>query len=225
MASDITDRVRLEEDLRKSLVLKDEFIEIAAHELKTPTSALKMQLQWMLRKMSKGTYNSETFSKDIQNSILHVDRLVDLIGRLLEVSEITSKSMRLKKVEINLTDVLNEVIQILRPEFQKAHCEVRRSQFEDIIGVFDIKKITQVISGIIENACKYAPGGPIDIELKQSLDEVKIIIRDHGPGLSQESLSKIFNRFERLEHDRSVSGFGVGLYLAKKNCRSSRWKD
>lgn len=216
MVSDISERIKLEDDLRKSLVIKDEFIEIASHELKTPTTAIKLQLQMLQRKILKGLYDETAVNHEITNAVEQINKLVELVDRLLDVSEITVKHLKLHKEVVNLSQIVETTVREMQTDFKAAGCDLITNIESDIFLTIDPKRIKQVIHVILENAYKYAPGFPVDVELKRSDEMINLVIHDYGRGLDKEQLSKMFHRFERLDHDRSVSGLGVGLFIAKE---------
>lgn len=217
MFVDITQRKKYESDLRKAIMARDEFLSIASHELKTPITSLKIQLQMSERTLKKVTPPSvsEILSKSNAVALKQVDRLIKLVEDLLDVSKIEAGRLSLNLEETNLTTIVQELIQRLCGQAELADCEVNLEAPKEMLLTCDPYRIDQVVTNLLINAFKYASNGPVKVQIIDDGSEVIIVVSDKGPGIEKEKLPLIFNRFERAISHANISGLGLGLYISK----------
>lgn len=219
MAQDVSERIKYENELQSSILLKDEFIAIASHELKTPATSLKLQLQLLQREMKQTTDFEDLKSKcekRVGNSIYLLNHLNELINRLLDVSIFKSGSFKITLQLTDLSNLLKEELLKFQTSFEVRKCKIRIQNHDHIVGWFDEDKIKQVFGTLMDNVLRYAPGCDVSINLLQKNEEVLFSIKDTGRGIDPDKIAKIFNEFERLDADRNLGGFGLGLYVAKR---------
>lgn len=190
---------------------RDEFISIASHELKTPITALKLQFQMALR-----TPDFEKSQRALTQGLFHVDRLSSLVEGLLDVSRIQTRRLTLTPEECDLAELLSEVVESHRSQLTEKGCALTTVFEPGIRGQWDKLRLGQVLSNLITNVLKYAPGAPVSIEAHRHGNRVRISVHDHGPGIPEAQKHSIFNRFERGTHSREVSGLGLGLYIVRQ---------
>lgn len=217
------ENVSLVESLRKvnaslenSLDVRDEFFTMASHELKTPVTALKLQLQYLQRQFKATGVLPEAIQKSLDTSVRQTDKLSSLIEQVLDISRIRLEKLELYPTRFDLSKLLRSVIQRFGPAIQAAGCDLRLEIENEVVGKWDYVRMEQVISNLISNAIKYAPEDEVKVLLRS--DPAKksffLSIVDRGPGISQSLQGKLFQRFEREASGRKVSGFGLGLFLA-----------
>jgi len=203
-------RVRRELDERKS-----EFISIASHELKTPITVVKGYTQ-MLR-MLKGQY-TEKVGQILGKLDEQTNKLSLLTQQLMDVSKMENGSLQYDLVEVNLNDFINDTISILSGIYPGTSINVTLSKNCKIYA--DQLRLEQVITNLVGNAVKYsAKGSSIDIstEISEATNIVTVMVRDHGMGISQDDLQRIFDKFyRRKEVSTTHSGLGMGLYITSK---------
>lgn len=218
MVENISDRVRYEEELRTALKVRDEFLSIASHELKTPITSLKLQVQLITRdlKRSEALDLSQKYIKALDMASRQTDRLTFLVDNLLDVTRVESGQFNIRPVRFNLSQVLLDTIDRFHGLLLEANCPLTLNVSPDIVGVWDQNRIEQVLVNLISNAVKYAPEKPIVIELRADSDHAVFRIKDHGPGLTEADKSKIFQQFKRVKSSLNISGLGLGLYISKK---------
>jgi PAS domain S-box-containing protein len=216
---DLTERLRAqEEQLRlaqaeEAVRLRDEFLSIAAHELRTPLSAVQLQLQGLL----EGADALEPrIRAKLERALRSGDRLVTLVDTLLDVSRITTGSLTLVPGTFDLTTAVQEVVERFREHAARAHSAVTVRSPGPLQGSWDRLRIEQVVTNILVNALKYAAGTPVDIVLGGNEQEVMIRIADGGPGIPESEWERIFRRFERAAPMRNFGGLGLGLYVARQ---------
>lgn len=199
--------------------VRDEFLSIASHELKTPITALKMMIQAMQRnsKLEEGRGPSpERLSKMLNTSIQQVDRLTHLVEDLLDVVKIRAGKLRIYPEEIDLSDLVKKVVERYTDVLAAAKCAVELKVKARVIGIWDSARIEQIVVNLISNVIKYAPGKPIRIEVSDEGETGKFTVQDFGPGIPYGLQTKVFERFERAISSHTVSGLGLGLYIVKQ---------
>ncbi|PYF68858.1 PAS domain S-box protein [Pedobacter nutrimenti] len=211
--TDITEQKELQHQ-------KDNFIGIASHELKTPVTSIKAYtqvLEKMLRK--KG---DEKEADMIRKMDLQLNRLVILIGDLLDVTKMNTGKLPLNNQAFNL----NQVISNLAEDIQRTtENHVLETNLKTIPAVFgDKDRIEQVVINLITNAIKYSPHAKkIIIHSQQMDDEVIVCIQDFGVGISPQNLPKVFEQFYRVsgEMQHTFPGLGLGLYISSEIIKRS----
>lgn len=219
IARDITERKQLETGLRAAIDVRDEFLFIASHELKTPVTTIKLQIQILMRYLEKCGKKLDVaklfqFGHKIED---YVCRLTVLIDDLLEVSRISAGKLSLNFNDTDLSSLLEEAIDRAIPMLKTAGIMVEKRIEKQVMARIDQLRIEQVISNLLSNAEKYAAGQPIKIQLQSQLDKITISVQDLGPGILSNHLEKIFDRFERVSTDMTrIDGLGMGLYIARQ---------
>lgn len=205
------------EKAKNAVSLRDEFLSIASHELKTPLTPLKLHLQSLIRIISKGEPTHDQLVKIATHSDRQITRISSLIEDLLDVSRITAGKLSLHKEKFSLPALIQEILVNYGEQIKRMNSTVHVEVEPDIIVNLDRLRIEQVLVNLITNAGKYAPGKPIEIKLKR-INENKICLQviDQGPGISNEDQKRIFNRFERVRSENNIGGLGLGLYISKQ---------
>ncbi len=207
------------EDLKAAVQARNEFLSIASHELKTPITSLKMQLQ-MARKNVKPLENlapsPERLAKVLDLSIRQVDRLNSLIEALLDVSRIEAGKMHYNFEAVDLAAILEEVLERFSEQFKAVNCPVKMKAPGNLRVVCDRFRIEQVITNLITNAMKYGQGSLIEVSLAETPTGVRISVADQGMGIAPEKQALVFDRFERAVSHVNISGLGLGLYIIKQ---------
>lgn len=200
--------------LEAALQSRDEFLSIASHELRTPITSLKLQLQIAHRNPDEGaTADSEDLLTALDRQ---VNRLNSLIDTLLDVSQIREGKMSFLPEQSNLAEVVRQSALQLKDQLSEAGCEIFLDVPEEMIGHWDPARIEQVVTNLLSNSIKYAPGKPIHIRLSLQGENAFLTVEDRGPGIPPENQEKIFERFERSATANSVPGLGLGLFIVKE---------
>lgn len=214
---DITARKSLEEH-------KNEFLSIASHELRTPVTAIMGYAELLQQQAAQGQSLSPADLRAIAGMSEQSQFLNQLIEELLDMSQLDYAHFSLHSAPHDLLKTLLAVI-------EGASATTRNHQLRLVLeglqptdalpGSFDERRIRQVLYNLIGNAIKYSPaGGEIEVGLRQAQeqpDEVLIWVKDTGIGIAADELPHIFERFHRASNlNRSISGLGIGLYLAKE---------
>jgi PAS domain S-box-containing protein len=216
---DLTERRAAELDrldlahAQEALRLRDEFLSIAAHELRTPLVALQLQIDSL--RLQSANFDKTQVSK-IDRASRNILRLTELIHTLLDVTRIAQGRLTLKPKRIDLGSLVNEVVDRLHEPASEAKCVVVASVAPGIEGSWDPLRIGQVVSNLLSNSFKYAAGSTIDVRLARDGNDAVLSVEDRGPGIPDEHLPRIFGRFERAVPTRSFGGMGLGLYVARE---------
>jgi len=216
---DLTERREAELDrlalarTQEALRLRDEFLSIAAHELRTPLVALQLQLDSL--RMQSARLDLRQAAK-VERASRNVQRLSDLISALLDVARISQGRLTITPKPIDLGTLVEEVIDRLHESANEAKCRVVADIMPGVAGSWDPLRIGQVISNLLANAFKYAAGTQVEVSLVRDGDLAVLRVQDRGPGIPPRELERIFGRFERAASMRSFGGMGLGLYVARE---------
>jgi PAS domain S-box-containing protein len=202
-------------EMKEHEQVKNDFIGMASHELKTPITSIKAYIQLLLN-IYKNKAEDEFLMKSLTTVNKQINKLTRLITDLLDVSKMESGRLSLTSEPFSLTDLLKETIdEVQHTATQHDIVYVPTAQQYTINA--DRDRIAQVITNFLTNAIKYSPESDrVDVEVSSTDNEVKIAVKDYGIGIKPEEQPKIFNRFYRVEgrNEQTFSGFGIGLYVA-----------
>lgn len=202
---------KIEADLKEALSVRDEFISLASHELKTPITSLGLLLELSQRTLQK----SSQISPYIERSFKELKRLRFLVDDLLDVSKISSGKMEFQFRQNDLSKIVSEVLERYQYEPLLKHLVPKFENFPSLIIECDEFRIEQLLTNLISNALKYGNNRPVDIELIDQKNSVTLKVKDQGIGISPADQGRIFDRFERVGHNSGISGLGLGLYICK----------
>jgi PAS domain S-box-containing protein len=190
---------------------KNDFIGMVSHELKTPITSVNTYLQLLLRKAEKA--DDPFLQKAYTQSLKQIRHMTDMINGFLDVSRLESGKLHLEKSDFDFSELVEEVCIDYQLQYSTHHIILN---FADAVIVHaDRLKIAQVLNNLVGNAVKYSENGT-KIHLSTELNDkkIKIIIKDEGMGIKPENISKLFDRYYRVEQQSKIAGFGIGLYLS-----------
>jgi signal transduction histidine kinase/CHASE1-domain containing sensor protein len=208
------DTGRLYRRAQESLRLRDEFLSIASHELKTPLTSLTLQSESLRASAARATPESVARKADAIRR--NVDRLSRLVATLLDLSRITAGRLEIHREDVDLLEVVMDVLSRYDEEARRAGCDLRLEAPGPVVGRWDRLRLDQVVTNLLANAVKYGPGKPVDVRVEEHLDTARLTIRDRGIGISDADQKRIFERFERAVSDRNYGGFGLGLWIVRR---------
>lgn len=221
---DLTDRVEAEaqakayEAAQQAIRIRDEFLSIAAHELRTPLAAAQLQLQGVRRLTERDpeSWKYDRIAAGVRSALRSGYRIAELVETLLDVSRIATNSIRLNLSEFDLGEACKEAIERLHEMIKEAGCEIRFSAPPAVTGCWDRLRIEQALMNLMSNACKYAPRSVIRVAVEMLGDQVRLSVSDTGPGIPAEHSERIFGRFERAVSSSNYGGLGLGLYVTRQ---------
>ncbi|MBU2591988.1 MAG: ATP-binding protein [Patescibacteria group bacterium] len=206
--------------LKELSTLKDEFVSIASHQLRTPMTAIKSYLWLVMRK--KGKALDSRNRRNLDRAYTSVERMIVLVKDMLTVSRIEGKRLDLDMVEIDLHELAKKVYQELKIKADEKDVRlVLESPKIKTVVKADQERIREVIQNLTDNAIKFTPkGGRARIFFRKTDNRIETSISDTGAGISKRDMPKLFQKFSRLEHSFSkiaeTPGTGLGLYIAKQ---------
>jgi len=202
------------QETKSAIKMRDQFISIASHELKTPLSTLQFQLQLLNRSLKDPAYgNPNTFS---DSSLTQARRLDSLINELMDLTRIKSGQLELHPVRCSLSEITSDYTLAMNMDAAKKGSTISTNINTNIYGIVDPNRMGQVITNLVSNAIKYGEGKPIQVSLNEKNGIAILKVEDHGSGISCDKLEKIFLCYERATQDSGIQGLGLGLYISKE---------
>lgn len=216
LVNDISERKANELALREADPRKDEFLAMLAHELRNPLAPIRSAIELTDPARTPSAHDFEAMRAVIGRQVRHLSRLVD---DLLDVARITQGKITLRQESVSLAAAIEAAIETVAPALaQKEHTLTTHMPDEGLFITGDGVRIAQVLGNLLSNAVKYTPReGEIVIDVRKSDDDVQIIVRDNGVGMSAETIPNIFDPFMQSPSslERSEGGLGIGLPLAR----------
>jgi PAS domain S-box-containing protein len=208
------ENLRLYEEARQAVGLRDEFLSVASHELKTPLTSLKLQHSLIARSLTPECRAS--VGARLPKAVSQVERLTSLVDSLLDVSRISAGRLGFEPVDTELTHLLREVMERLSEVFAQAGCAVDFPATPPVHGYWDPLRLDQVLVNLLSNAAKYGAGKPIHVRLQVEGERARLTVRDEGIGIAAGDVPRLFSRFGRAVSERHYGGLGLGLFISKQ---------
>ena len=223
---DITALKDAQAQLEDAVRVRQDFLSIAGHELKTPLTSVLLNLRAVdksLRAGARGDDDPRLFARWGALS-RQIGRLEGLVDQLLDVSRITAGKMALLPERIDLGELVREVVDRFAPpatESGAINVQVGGAPVGGVIeGSWDRLRLEQILTNLLSNAVKYGAGRPISVEIgvtgPEDDAEVWIAVRDRGIGMSRDDLERVFGRFERASSAHNYGGLGLGLWIVRQ---------
>ncbi len=198
--------------LEESNRVRREFLEMVSHDVRTPLTSVTAILQ-----MIEMGVQPERLSSDVSIARKNIDQVVGLLNELLDIHRLEAGKLDLNLVETGLAEILAESIDTVRPSAEATGVKITMA--DDPVGIrCDPDKLRQVFINLLSNALKFSPrGASIDTFFRVDSEQVKVIIRDQGPGVPDEFKTRIFDRFQqvRASDEKKLGGRGLGLAICK----------
>lgn len=206
--------------LKSTENLQKEFINNVSHEIKTPVSSIEG-----FAKFLKDKNLTDEEREEYANIIIEeAKRLENLTGKILKLSKLNNQEIITNKQEIEVAEQIRKAISLLEPKWSKKDIKINVS-LEEKIFLGDEDLIFQVWVNIIDNAIKFSKeGGNIDIKVYEKDSNITVEIKDHGIGMQEEELEKVYDRFYQIDRSHSKEGSGLGLAIVKRIVELSEGK-
>lgn len=190
--------------------LKSDFVSHVSHELRTPLTAIRGAVDYLLRQNGGAADFLEIIKKN-------TERLIRLVTDLLDLSRIEAGKMELQLDSLHLSFLVEEVAAFVGNTAHSRGVEIRIGIPESLWVIADEDRIKQVFINLLSNAMKFSPpGGTVEVFAEEGEQEVRVGVRDRGPGIAPEDRDKIFGRFQQVGRPPGgPSGAGLGLAIAK----------
>ncbi len=209
------DNARLYAEAQQALALRDQFLLVAAHELRTPITTLSGHVQMAQRRLTQ-TYNlNERDQQALQIMGDQANRLTHLIDALLDISRLQEGKLALECVPVDLQTITERIVTEAQITLDKHSLQLQMAT-EPLMVAGDALRLEQAIGNLLQNAVKYSPdGGNIHIQLTRHANQACLVITDSGIGIPPEALPKLFDRFYRAANAKhhAIDGIGIGLYV------------
>jgi PAS domain S-box-containing protein len=214
---DITERKQAIEAERHLTRIREEFIASVSHELRTPLFSLLGYLDLLL--------NGKVNDFDIQKEFLtrasnDANRLLNKVNELLDFSLLESEHLRLNLEKVDLGAIILELLKSFQEQADARRISLKFTPLDSsLVAEVDPARIHRVLEHVIENACKFSEvGGDVLVTAGLNDDNISINVIDHGVGISEEEVSRIFEKYYQVSnpHTENVYGLGLGLYVAKQ---------
>lgn len=203
----------LTEQLQKQDALRKTLTSDVAHELRTPLATLKSHME----AFEDGIW--EPTPKRIHSCQEELERLIHLVGDLEQLINLESPEFILQKQQENVVEIVQQSVRAMETNFEMKEVALIVIANDRVLARVDRNRIAQILINLLSNALKYTlSGGQVIVKVKNEKDNAKIIIEDTGIGIPDSELSKVFERFYRVDKSRSRErgGSGIGLTIVKK---------
>ncbi|HEX6287966.1 MAG TPA: PAS domain-containing sensor histidine kinase [Herpetosiphonaceae bacterium] len=227
MCHDITERrlaaierERLLHEAQAAIRIRDDFLAIAAHELKTPLTTLQLHIQSLQRVAQKGDNATDMLIERLMSKLdvtnQQLGRLTHLVDELLDVTQIREGQMPLHLEALDLGQIARTIVARFEEQFMQANCRVTLDVAPSQMIEADQSGIDRIITNLLSNAVKYGRGQPIELRVTGDATSVCLIVRDYGIGIAVADHQRIFERFERAVPNNDYGGLGLGLYVVQQ---------
>ena len=200
-----------------ALRMRDEFLSIASHELRTPVTVLAAQAQLMMRRVQRhGQVDTERVVNAMRTVESQADKLARLVGQLLDVSRIESGKLQLERQRTDLVQLVRQVM--AAAQSLTAQHTIHLTAPVSLECEVDPLRLEQVVTNLLDNAIKYSPdGGSVELALSRPTPAaVELSVRDHGLGIAPDRRVHIFERFYQAHDGGARKGMGLGLYVSRE---------
>ncbi len=213
------DSAQLYRQAKLAIIARDEFLSVASHELNTPLTTLRIELENALllsTRAAEGTGAPADPPPGFARARRQLDRLSRLVASLLDISRARARGISLEVSSVDLAQTAREVVEQFGPELGRLECPLRLSAPTPVVGRWDPLRMAQLISNLLSNACKYGSGKPIEVSVEPLDERARLTVSDHGIGIPTADLERIFQPFERAVSFRHYGGLGLGLYITRQ---------
>ncbi|QSQ21504.1 PAS domain-containing protein [Pyxidicoccus parkwayensis] len=212
------DNARLFQRAQDAISARDTFLSIASHELRTPITSMKLQAEYMRRRIAAGdpsAFEPERVTRLVEQTERSIGRLSRLVEDMLDISRIAMGRLNIQLEAVDLAELTRDVVERFRQQLTDAGHALDVRLTSGIVGRWDRYRLEQVLTNLLTNALKYAPGSPLTVTAQAAGGSAVLEVEDRGPGIASEFQQRIFERFERLVGANEVSGLGLGLHIAR----------
>jgi signal transduction histidine kinase len=221
LAEDVGDRLaaalenaRLYQAARDAIRARDDFLVLAAHELRTPLAALQLVADKAVRddprvKQTVGAPESETIARQVR-------RLSALVERILDVSRIRAEGITLNLDTCDLGAIAADRVKAAQDRARRAGSSIVMNRGPSVVGRWDRARVADIVDALVDNAIKFSGGKPIEVEVGHRGSQALLTVLDHGVGIPPDHAESVFSPFERTPSKEHFGGLGLGLYLARE---------
>jgi PAS domain S-box-containing protein len=213
------DNARLFRKAQEALTARDEFLSMASHDLRSPLTSLRLQLQAVRKDMQpggEGPRAPDKLAARVEAMVRQTDRMLHMMDALLDITQMSAGRLELRRQKLDLVELVRGAVATLDEELRQSGVQIRVHTDGPVEGTWDRLRLEQVIDNLLSNAVKYGKGQPVDLTVSTDGRLAKLVVRDQGVGIALEDQERLFERFERVRLDREVTGYGVGLWIVRR---------
>jgi signal transduction histidine kinase len=208
---------RLVAELTRAVHARDEFLAIAAHELRNPMTPILGYVEHILAVGRRPEIDCpETIVVALERLANQITEYIKRATTLLDISRITAGKLRAELSLVDLSEMMRQAVHRHRAGAERSGCRLEPSIEGEVSGLLDQLAVEQIADNLLSNALKYGAGEPIEVSLVRHGTEARLTVRDHGIGISEEDQARIFDAFERAVTRREQGGFGIGLWVVRQ---------
>ncbi len=212
------DNVRLYRAAQQAVQIRDQFLSIASHELKTPLTSIFGNVQLLQRRLTREGALGERDTRTLRAVVEQTDRLRRLVDALLDISRLQAGQLSVARDLVDLGVLVRQVVAEYQPTLEQ-HTLTCQTPASSLLVRGDALRLEQVLHNLLQNAVKYSPqGGPVHVRAEMHDGHARVYVSDEGIGIPTAALPRIFQRFFRAANadTRHISGMGVGLYVVSE---------
>jgi signal transduction histidine kinase len=199
---------------QEAIRVRDQFLSMASHELRTPVTSLRLFAEKLAQKAPQMSVSMVTGLSD--RILQQASRLERMMDRLLDSCEISAGSPSIERVQTDLGHIVDDVVHTFSGMATRAGSELVVSVRGSVVGCWDPLRIEQIVANLVDNAIKFGGGKPIHIDVEAGGARARLSVRDEGLGISRDEEKHVFDRYWRAPGVRNHGGLGLGLYVAKE---------
>ncbi len=204
-------------DLRRAVQAREEFMTVAAHELRTPVAALSLTLRRAAgARAGDPAAELELLRRRVSRGERQTARLATLVDVLLEASHAPRDRIELSRQRVDLAGLAAEVV--LRLGASGAALALRSDG--PVVGQWDAHRLRQIVENLVANALKFGQGRPVEVSVSQQGGEAQLVVSDRGIGIAAEHQDRIFEKVARAVSIRNYGGLGLGLWIVRQNVQA-----
>jgi PAS domain S-box-containing protein len=206
---DVSEREQLLGSVQEAVRLRDEFLSIAAHEIRGPITSMRLAVQGI----RAGVFRPEQLSQALEVVDRSQRRLSEFVDKLLDLGRIRTGVLQFELAPVDLVDLAREVVARHAPELSSG-TTLRLDAPVPVPGTWDRFRLDQVLTNLLSNAVKFGAGKPVEVKVSAAGGRARVVVRDQGIGIAQEIQQRVFRPFERGVSIRHYGGLGLGLHIA-----------
>ncbi|MGG5288951.1 hybrid sensor histidine kinase/response regulator [Pseudomonas shirazensis] len=210
-------------ELERAVRMRDDFMSIVSHEVRTPLNGLILETQ--LRKMHLSRGNLAAFSEDklramVERDERQINSLIRLIEDMLDVSRIRTGKLSLRPRQFDLSQLVSGLVENFEAQALASNTHIELQRCDTVEGEWDEFRIEQVVANLLSNALRYGERQPVQVRVFEQAGMAWVQVQDHGIGVSAANQQRIFQQFERVAAEQAIGGLGLGLYISEQIVRA-----
>lgn len=205
-------------DLQRALKMRDEFMSMVTHELRTPLGVMALEVIMRQQRLDKGDlgwFSRERLQAMLDKDARQVRSMTRLIEDMLDISRIQHGMLSIRPQPTNLGELARRVVADFEAQYQQVPLQLAARP--GIVGHWDDSRIAQVLVNLLSNALRYGQGGPVHVDVGLTdAGLARLAVTDQGPGIPPEDQQRIFEQFQRLPTSARAPGMGLGLFISQQ---------